>query len=125
MFDRTTINESRGPSHVTVNEHRAPTDASVRLLADMEQRVKDKVFGQVKLESNTFHCEVMRLRSPHKFGETLAIAMKLNGERIVMEIETDRMTSPEEKLREIYKAVGERIAAYVASSVVKTTWRSI
>ena len=125
MFDRTTINESRGPSHVTVNEHRAPTDASVRLLADMEQRVKDKVFGQVKLESNTFHCEVMRLKSPRTFGETLAIAMKLNGERIVMEIETDPMTSPEEKLREIYKAVGERIAAYVASSVVKTTWRSI
>jgi hypothetical protein len=124
MFDRTFITESRGPSHVTVNEHKAPTDASVKLLADLEQKVRDKVFGQVKLESNTFHCEVMRMMSPFRMGETLAITMKLNGERILMEITPDPFASEEDKLREIYKAVAKRIAAHIATSVVKATWRS-
>lgn len=125
MFDRTTINQSRGPSHVTVHEHRAPTDASVKLLAEMEEKAKEKVFGQIKLESNTFHCEVLRMRSPYSYCDTLGIVMQLNGKRIAMEITPDPDASNEDMLREIYKAVGERIAAHVAESIVKVTWRSI
>lgn len=123
MFDRTIIHQSRGPSHVTVNEHKAPTDASMKLLAEMEQKVKDKVLGQVKLESNTFHCEVIRMMGPMMMGETFGIVMKLNGERIVMEITPDPFGSNEDKLQEVYKAVGNRIAAHVASAVLKVIWR--
>ena len=44
MFDRLTIvNPHRGPEHVTVHEHRAPTDQSIQLYSDMLEKARKQI----------------------------------------------------------------------------------
>lgn len=57
MFNRTYI--QHGPSRVEVNEHRAPTDESVRLLREMEETARKSVIETYRVEGN--HLEGVRL----------------------------------------------------------------
>lgn len=66
MFNKTII--GRGDVHHThtTNEHRAPTDDSIRLLREMEEKSNDHVLwksGQVEL-NNFLVCEAVVIRDP-------------------------------------------------------------
>lgn len=63
MFD--TINLRAGDQHhhrSEVHEHRAPTDASVRLLREMEQAALDKILGTIRLEGGPVDCAIVHMR---------------------------------------------------------------
>lgn len=44
---------------VTITEHRAPTDESVKILAELEKAAAERVIARVPLESAWFKAEVM------------------------------------------------------------------
>ena len=58
--------ENRGPSRidVTVKEHRAPTDESVKLLRELEDKALQSILSTIKLESTPFDCRVFPMLTP-------------------------------------------------------------
>jgi len=120
MFDRPTlvVTPTRHTTeHVTreIHEHRAPTDESVRLLREMEQKVKDQIIEAVHVGDTTFECVVHTMRHPmDQSVEWLAI-FSLNGKKMRASYrQTDRdqfqSISPAEKLR---NAIAETIATEI------------
>lgn len=85
MFDNfATHHVHSGPSHVDVKvtEKRAPTDESVRLLAEMQQKVVDGVLGQMKIDVNDVKGEIMVFREPWTVLDlTFGVAYNVNGKR--------------------------------------------
>jgi hypothetical protein len=70
MFDKTLIlSAGRHDSYqrTEVHEHRAPTDASVKLLREMEQAALDKIMATVRLEGCPVDCMLAQMRDP--FGD--------------------------------------------------------
>lgn len=62
MFDRPLIQITRtssGPSHVTVTEKRAPTDDSIRLAAEYEEKAWQKVTGHLIEQLPTIDAKVI------------------------------------------------------------------
>lgn len=55
MFNRTVINPTQVvETSRTIHEHRAPTDKSVKLLAEFEQKALDKLLSITRLDCNLF-----------------------------------------------------------------------
>lgn len=86
MFDRLSTHHHSygGPSRVDVNvtEKKAPTDESVRLLAEMQQKVIDNVLGQLKIDVNGVTGEILVLRQPWSLCSiAIGVAYNINGKR--------------------------------------------
>lgn len=86
MFDHfsTHHHHTSGPSRVDVNvtEKKAPTDESVRLLAEMQQKVIDNVLGQLKIDVNGVTGEIIVLRQTWSLCDiAFGVAYNINGKR--------------------------------------------
>jgi len=84
MFDRITKNEitevtREVTKNVSIVEKRAPTDESVRLLQEMQEKAKESILGHWVLEDNVFKAEWFRMADPHGLDEILSIRYFLNG----------------------------------------------
>lgn len=85
MFDRNTVVLSSGRTqhhdhHVTVKEHRAPTDESVKLLREMEQAARDNVLASYQLTDNLISGVVEVVQDPMKLHPYRLVAtLKING----------------------------------------------
>jgi hypothetical protein len=83
MFDRIlTVQEApRGPSHVTVHEHRAPTDASIKLYAELLEKARAEIVGHVAhphdnvLSHATIEVNTLNLSDEHEHY----VVFRLNG----------------------------------------------
>lgn len=123
MSDETTpliiINEPRTEyvtQRVTVEEKRAPTDESVRLLREMEQAARDKVEQSINVGGNGFECVVHVMKEAMSM-DTVAVAIfKLNGKPMRAEARVEGWDTAEvcrklpERLRD---AVAQKIAVEV------------
>jgi len=65
----------------TVHEHRAPTDASVALLKEMEEKAAAKITEAVRLEGNGFNCVVHTEWDALSDQTLVAVIFDLNGKR--------------------------------------------
>ena len=82
MFDVTHITKAPAyPQYVTVNEHRAPTDESVKILRDAEDRAQKAIVQSTRVDNcpidAVLHQMVDHLSDKHKF----ACVFKLNGKK--------------------------------------------
>lgn len=91
MFD-THVHRSAPPYpqsiHSETHEHRAPTDESVKLLREMEQKAQDSIMLAIRCDDNAFKFLAVVLDDEVSFRRTLRIQYSLNGVRrdIVMEL---------------------------------------
>lgn len=82
MFDTTIVRS--GASHMTVSEQRAPTDDSVRLLRELEDRAMQGILRVVEVKNNLFEGKVIFMRHT-PLCEVTAIAMfMLNGHKFTV-----------------------------------------
>ena len=82
MFDKKTYvdNSYRGPSEIKITEKKAPTDESIRLLNEMQQKSFDNVVECVQLSNNELNDITYWIYSdPYSFSERARIRFKLNG----------------------------------------------
>ena len=72
----------RGPSHTTatVHEHRAPTDDSLRLLREMEEKIEKKYLNSLNLKDNIIEVELCR--STDMYGTFIHLFFKINGKPV-------------------------------------------
>jgi hypothetical protein len=78
-----TIHErSSGPSHVTVNENRAPTDDSIRIYQEMLEKAEKNIIKLFKVDNNSLKCSIaMNMYDSETYSKTLIAVMELNGVR--------------------------------------------
>lgn len=69
---------------VTVNEHKAPTDESVRLLNEFQEEAKQNLLAKLHVNDNTFnHTALLFMNNPSILDEVQWIAkFQLNGKEI-------------------------------------------
>lgn len=70
-------------STVEVTEIRAPTDASVALLREMEQKAKDEIVKSVHIKSNDFECVINGYREMMTENRKFEAIWSLNGKKHV------------------------------------------
>ncbi len=104
MFDTYALG-AVGPTRVSVNsrsevhEHRAPTDDSVRLLREMEQRVRDEVVKTTIVRDTDFECVVYKTAD------------------LMMGIQSSRSSIPSAE-----RSTGRNTARPPGTSWASTTW---
>ena len=82
MFDRTYVSQAPAyPQRITVNEHRAPTDESVKILRDAEDRAQKAIVQSTRVDNCpidvVLHQMPDHLSDIHKY----ACIFKLNGKK--------------------------------------------
>jgi len=84
MFDSYNVRAVTEHTSVTreVHEHRAPTDQSVRLLAEMEDKALARVLDSVRLEGCEVDCVIHHMRDVMGMSDRFAIGYKL-GEKCI------------------------------------------
>lgn len=99
---------------VTVHEHRAPTDESVRLLKEMETAARDKIDQSIRLDGNGFEC-VVEIMLDNMSDQRIARAVfVLNGKRMDAEARVSRREdSPATLAGALRDAVAQRLAAEI------------
>lgn len=76
MFDRTTIQS--GSSSVSITENRAPTDKSIQLLKEFEEKAYNKLIDSFQCKINEFNGTVVRIKKEY-LSETFIIKLNING----------------------------------------------
>lgn len=110
----------------TVHEHRAPTDDSVRLLREMEDKARLQVEQSINVGGNGFEC-VVNIEKEAMSMDTVAKAIfKLNGLHLtatarVRGWDQQDVTKLAEKLRD---EVALKIAAEIVGPAFSKAWRS-
>ena len=83
MFDVTHHHhESRISSSVHVTEKRAPTDESVRLLAEMEAAAAARVKAAIRVTDTAFECVIHAARDHLNDRMLIAAVFSLNGRKM-------------------------------------------
>lgn len=74
------------PREVTINENRAPTDESVRLLNEMQQKAQENIVQTIKVEGNEVNGLIMLLRSGRTLlGYEYILKFTLNGHEQIIQ----------------------------------------
>ena len=115
MFNRTVIVPwpSSRTEYVTreVHEHRAPTDESVALLKEFEEKALAKVERAIRIEDNGFIAVVHAMRDFQSQDQIMKAVYSLNGKRIVSEVRvSDRDGWENDIADKLVKEVAEDLA---------------
>ena len=128
MFDSTHLHVRSSPSHVSVTEHRAPTDDSIRLAEEMREKILKSIQSESELFSNTFSCSWIYITDPANYRGELRCRFLLNDipEEIVIPLcQSEMMMGGEARFRDkIREAIIHRLTALIgrelfASSVLR------
>lgn len=121
MFKRqvnVNINAPTRTEYVTreVVEHRAPTDDSVRLLKEFEEKAQAKLDSAVHVGDASFECVIHRAQDMMSDCTKLRAVFSLNGIRETAEHEC-RPESPDDE-RKAIQALRDKVAAVIASRMI-------
>lgn len=104
-----------GPSKIEVTEKKAPTDESVRLLNEMQEKAVQNIIDTVHLTNNVVDGVAIAYSNSHRSGidqTEYQIKFKLNGRDIFIKNTINRA---ELKLSE---GLADQIAKHIASAVI-------
>lgn len=103
MFDHLVI--TNGPREVysrnvtTVTENRAPTDESVKLLREMEDRALANLLGRTKLEFNGIKARISVFIDPLNYmGKMVFVEYDFNGTKETIKVEIPGTLNEQERL---------------------------
>lgn len=130
MFDRITY--AGGPSHVsvtkTVNEHRAPTDASVRLLNEMQDKAVENVMRSAVLVGDGIKVAFIERRPDvDGFGSTIHLSFKFNGKWEIVKCKLDEQKglSLREDGEAFIRWVSEQVSARISRVIFERLIRAV
>lgn len=123
MFDKYHVGPSSVSVHETrtVNEHRAPTDESVRLLSEMEEKALRRVIFSEKTASNELQIFVLVLRPSFETGDhEFRYAFTLNGKPIDGRVKVgySEWAVMMGKKAAVMQFVRERVASDIARAIL-------
>ena len=125
MFDRNTLMlghgaayPAAGPRHVTIEEKRAPTDESVRLLREMEAAAQKNILATVRLEGCPVDCVVHHQRNTLTDDHEFIVLYRLGSSKRIEVRHNYRYRSSDNPHEARQRLVDELVAA-VADSIAR------
>jgi len=92
MFDKYVINDTEGRNHrhthdhnVKITEQRAPTDDSVRLLKEMQEKSRADLIGSYIIEDNSFNGVMDVYKNAMTLTNTVVVRFYLNNIEYITE----------------------------------------
>lgn len=80
MFNTTKVyNTTNHPKTIEVKEHRAPTDESIKILREMEQKIMDNIVSMGKIEDNVFNIKWYIFSDHYSWEDRCRCVFTLNG----------------------------------------------
>lgn len=113
-----TYNISSGPSRVDVHEHKAPTDESLKLLKEMEEKVLKSVIDRFRTPDN-FVGEVTVLRT--LYGDGAIVHFSLNGKKYQVELGGERFIAADKysMFKKVYEIFAAELASILLAEAIK------
>lgn len=117
MFDRTYVSTNPTVHHanIKIEEKRAPTDDSVRLLKEMEEKATSQVIKAVTVGNTTFECVVHHLRDNLSYTNNFRAVFKLNGKSLSA---TVKVPQDQEDVSKIYQELQEEMAKVITAEIL-------
>lgn len=124
MFDAFHIHPTREVArdvNVTVTEKRAPTDESVRLLREMEQKAEQRIEQTARVEDCDFDIVIHRRHDAMNVEDQFALIYRVNGRKVRVDHHfrpkaAERRDEERERLaQELRQALADSIAVEVLS----------
>lgn len=103
----------------TRNEHRAPTDESVRLLREMEQKALESVVGAFRIENNTLSVSWHVIQCNYEMDREAKCRFLLNGKshEFTVALPEQRFRDVREIAQEIHRKVTEEVARVITADL--------
>lgn len=99
-----------------IHEHRAPTDESVRLLKEMEEKAREKMLAAVPLKSNAFEGVLFVELDGMNMEYVLAVRARINGKKI--EAVVREYAKGAEAIREAMPKLRDELAKQIATEII-------
>lgn len=106
-----------------IHEHRAPTDESVRLLKEMEEKAAKKVIKALTIQSNEWHCVVQAEVSHMDALRIMRAVFDINGKRMVAEVNQPEWKDDPQS-RDLVTALRDEVARKIANEVLEGAFRA-
>lgn len=103
-----------------VHEYRAPTDESVKLLREMEQKAKNEVVKSIQLESNYLNANVYLSLDPMSFNNMFRVVFDINGHSYVSDIAIPTHAPTEVIVQKLHRGISDVIAQKILEDVSLT-----
>lgn len=119
MFDTYEVGSRSVDVTVRHTEQRAPTDESVRLLKEFEDKARGKVVESLRLTNNTVEAVIHRHDDPMNMQTHFCIFYKVNGQQREVRCHVEDYKSEiRDKLDAIWTAVAGDMARFLLGKVV-------
>ena len=122
MFNRTNyVTVKDGPTYVTktTTEYRAPTDESVRLLKEMEEKAREKIIDSFTVNDTHFECKFFQEMDMTTQEMKYVVIYSMNGKKRTVNVRVERDVIAD-NYKKIISAVANDIAhAMLADPFVK------
>lgn len=128
MFD-SIVYESAPSYPQTINkkveEHRAPTDASITLLREMERKLERDVLSRSTLRSNTFNAEWVVIDEPMLMQQRVVCRFDLNGATHQFEERIEERLTLDEIKRIVHDGIIRKLAGILTDVLFMTRVRDL
>lgn len=95
---------------VTINEYKAPTDDSIRIFKELEQKAKDSVITSFRVENNVIKADVVVVQENlQQDSLRFVVKFKVNGNEYLVEEVIDRYEWKTEYMEKFHGFGNERI----------------
>lgn len=125
MFDKYIIRES-GSRHTSIDAdirvHRAPTDKSVELLNEMQEKALKNILGTIKIEDNKFNY-VITFYLDFRYQKTVAeTQFTLNGKKynVKCDVEDRYRNDLYGFVSELHKELSKKLAAVILEGTLES-----
>lgn len=109
MFD-THVNKSFSVPYakdVTVHEHKAPTDKSIKMLNEFRKEAVKSVVDSLSVKDNTFNLEVRLFSCDFQLNNKIVCKFSINGREFVLEYDGEKIEQHRLAERIVEKLYGD------------------
>ena len=112
---RTTV--THGSKTVTVNENKAPTDDSIRLLNEMQEKVLNNIIGRLTVNDNSLKASAIHFKDCSQMQNTIKVKYTYNGHERLVTYSYDNYEKDIQKISEgLHKALSNDIGQVILNS---------
>ena len=120
MFDTTIVHRTEHiPTTVHHHEHRAPTDASVKLLNEFEQAAEKKLIDATRLENNFVKATYHEFRDHLNASIVMVIRITINGNVVEWREAVSQFLTKEEREKVVFDTLSKMLAVEILKGCYK------
>jgi tRNA(His) 5'-end guanylyltransferase len=112
-------NSYTSPSKINVTENKAPTDDSIRLMKEMEEKIIENIMDKIIVNDNSINIKAVIERDAMAWNNIVRIAYTINGDKRTIQttLENNKFQTLDEAISEFserfIKAISDDVADYI------------